>query len=294
MTGEGDVWLALNELRTGHRDEGCSRAGCVIASLSDCDLEEIFHAVVHDGSTRTTELAEVALVRPAVPVAVVGGGGSVPEGARSECPGEARRFKIGDRVVYDSESEINTELGGEYHRLGVCTVTALDGEESGQLLSFVDERGNLHDGWWADRFRAAAAQVTPEEREDDVTYFVAFRSAVGYGYRVLVLRSRIVTAADVIALTDLLATEVGSGVVPLNWIELPLPGPKTIAARPLETASSGPAPEIRSTLAPIRIDRGQPVRNGSAPAAGVPHTQPARTAGPGDRPEVPYLPRRAM
>jgi hypothetical protein len=294
MTVEGDVWLALNDLRAGHRDEGCPRAGCAIASLSDHDLEELLHAVSPDGSARMTEVAEIALMRPAIPVAVADSGGSSPDGARSDGPRRARRFKVGDRVVYDSQSEINQELGGDYQRLGVCTVTALDGEDSGQLLSFVDERGDLHDGWWADRFKTAAEEATAEEREDDVTYFVAFQSATGYGYRVLAPRPRIVTAADVMAMTDLLATDVGGGVVPLNWIELPPPGPSTASVRPPGSDSSGPPPEIRSTPAPIRIDRGHSVRNGSAPTAGAPQTQPARAAGPSDHPEVPYLPRRAM
>jgi hypothetical protein len=277
MSVEGDVWLALNDLRAGHREQGCSRTGCLIASLSDCDLEEIHRAVPQHGAARLTEPAEIVVVRPAVPE-----------------PVGARRFKVGDRVVYDSECELNAELGEDYHRLGVCTVTGLEGEDSGQLLSFVDERGTLHDGWWADRFRAAAVAAPAEERENEVTYFVAFQSAAGYGYRVLLPRPRIVTAADVVALTDVLATDVGGSVVPLNWIELPNAGPGPASARPIGPAATGSTTDTRSTLAPIRIDRGHPLRNGSGPTAGTPQPQPAWAAGPGERPEVPYLPRRAM
>jgi hypothetical protein len=199
-------------------------------------------------------------------------------------------------VVYDSEAEINEELGGDYARLGVCTVTELDGEAYRQLISFVDERGDMHDGWWADRFKAASSGAVAEDEEGDVTYFVAYRSAAGYGYRVLAPRPRIVTSADVTALTDLLATDIGGDVVPLNWIELPPPVPDPARDCPVGPSNSGYSTEIRSALAPIRIDRKKDqVATVSAPTLpGTPQPQPVRAAAPGQRPDVPYLPRRAM
>ena len=233
----------------------------------------------------------------AAQMAVVGSGESSPDGVASESEEEEPRFEVGSRVVYDPEAQVNLELEGDYAGLGICTVTAWDAAAYGQLLSFVDEHGEMHDGWWADRFKAALIEATAEDGEDDVTYFVAFWSATGYGYRVLVPRPRIVTAADVIALTDQLATEVGGDVVPLNWIELPPPLPKTTRARQVAVNNSGSSTEIRSTLAPIRIDRGNDHRvlNVSVPSTGqTPQTHPVRAAAPGERPDLPYLPRRAM
>jgi hypothetical protein len=288
MTVEDEVWLALNILRASHRDGGCQRAECAIASLYDEDLEEILHAIPHDNSARVKELeAKLATV--------VDCGQSSPEGDASEGEERRPRFNVGDRVVYDPEAQINTELD-DYTALGVCTVTALDVEGYGQLLSFVDERGDMHDGWWADRFMAAPVQATTEDGEGDVTYFVAFRSATGYGYRVLLPRPRIVTAADVIALTDLLAADVGGDVVPLNWIELPPPLPKTAQARQVAFNKGGSSTEIRSTLSAIRVDRGDDPRvlSVSVPSAGgTPQTHPDRAAA-GERADLPYLPRRAM
>jgi hypothetical protein len=197
--------------------------------------------------------------------------------------------------VYDAAAEVNEELDGDYAALGICTVTDVDEAADGQLLSFVDDRGDMHDGWWAERFKSATVEATAEPREGDVTYFVAFRSATGYGHRVLVPRPRITTAADVIALTDLLATDVGGDVVPLNWIELPTV-PKTTQERQVAATDSNSATEIRSTLAPIRIDRGndQRVLSASVPTpGGAPEVPPARAAGPSDPQELPYLPRRA-
>ena len=178
---------------------------------------------------------------------VVGSSESSPAGVISESEEEEPRFEVGSRVVYDPEAEVNLELEGDYTSLGVCTVTGLDVAAHGQLLSFVDERGDIHDGWWADRFKVAPTEATAEGGEDDVTYFVAFRSAAGYGYRVLDPRARIVTAADVVALTDLLAADVGRDVVPLNWIELPPPLPRTTRARQVAVNNSGSSTEIRST-----------------------------------------------
>ena len=229
--------------------------------------------------------------------AAVGSGESSPDGVASESGEDEPRFKVGSRVVYDPEAQVNLELEGDYAGLGICTVTAFDIAAHGQLLSFVDENGEMHDGWWADRFKAALLEETAEDGEGDVTYFVAFRSATGYGYRVLVPRRRIVTAADVLALTDLLATEVGGDVVPLNWIELPPPLPETTPARQVAVNTSGSSAEIRSTVAPIRVDRGNAHRvlNVSAPSTGqTPQTHPVRAAAPGERPDLPYLPRRAM
>jgi len=230
-------------------------------------------------------------------MAVVGSGECLPDGVTSEIEGKEPRFKVGDRVVYDPEAQINRELEGDYSSLGVCTVMALDVEAYGQLLSFVDERGDAHDGWWADRFKVAPLEAAAEDGEGDVTYFVAFRSARGYGYRVLVPRPRIVTAADVIALTDLLATDVGGDVVPLNWIELPPPLPKTTQARQVSSHDSGSSTDIRPTLAPIRIDRVNDHRVLSASVAstnGTPQTHPVRAATAGERRDLPYLPRRAI
>ena len=301
MTVEVEVWLALNNLRASHRDEGCRRAQCALASLSDQDLEEILHAIPQNSAASVGEPAEMAAGRPAlgvVPPAVmtlVAGGGSSPKAATNQSEGTGGRFKVGDRVVYDFEAEINEELGGDYARLGVCTVTELDGEGYRQLMSFVDERGDMHDGWWSDRFRAASAEEVAEEEEGDVTYFVAYRSAAGYGYRVLAPRPRIVTSADVTALTDLLATDIGGDVVPLNWIELPAPVPD-VQARQVGPDNSGFATKIRSALAPIRFDSGKDqVASVSAPTvARTSQPQPVRAAAPGERADVPYLPRRAM
>jgi hypothetical protein len=302
MTVEVEAWLALNDLRASHRDEGCRRAECALASLSDQDLEEILHAIPQHSAASVPERAEIAAGRRALGVAppavmtLVAGGESSPEATTKQSEGTEGRFKVGDRVVYDSEAEINEELGGAYARLGVCTVTELDGEAYRQLISFVDERGDMHDGWWADRFKAASTEATAEDEEGDVTYFVAYRSATGYGYRVLAPRPRIVTSADVTALTDLLATDIGGNVVPLNWIELPPPVPNAPHARPIGPGNGGLSTEIRSALAPIRVDRAKDrVVSVSAPTvAGTPQPQPVRAAAPGERPDVPYLPRRAM
>jgi hypothetical protein len=302
MTVEVEVWLALNNLRASHRDEGCRPAECALASLTDQELEEILHAIPPNSSASLKEPADIAAGRPAlgvVPPAVMtllAGGESSPEAVTQQSEGTGGRFKVGDRVVYDSEAEINEELGGDYARLGVCTVTELDGEAYRQLISFVDEHGDMHDGWWADRFKAASTEAIVEDEEGDVTYFVAYRSAAGFGYRVLAPRQRIVTSADVTALTDLLATDIGGDVVPLNWIELPPPVLDTAQARQVGPHNSGFSTEIRSALAPpIRFDRKDQVASVSARTmAGTPQPQPVRAAAPGERPDVPYLPRRAM
>jgi hypothetical protein len=119
-------------------------------------------------------------------MAEIGSGESSPDRVTSESEEEEPPFKVGDRVVYDPGAQVNEELD-DYSGLGVCTVTALDVAGYGQLLSFVDGSGDMHDGWWADRFKAAPIEATVEDEECEVTYFVAFRSATGYGYRVLVL-----------------------------------------------------------------------------------------------------------
>ena len=242
---------------------------------------------------RETMLSEATLP---VAHAVVDSGESSPYGVTSESEEEGPRFKVGDRVVYDPAAQVNKELGEDYAGLGTCTVTALDVGAHGQLLSFVDESGDIHDGWWADRFKAAPIQAPAEDGPGDVSYFVAFRSTTGYGYRVLVRPSRIVTAADVIALTDLLASDVGGDVVPLNWIELPTPLPKTTQAGQVGLNNSDSLTEIRSTLPAIPIDRGidHRVMSGSVPSTdGTPRMHPVRAAAPGERPDLPYLPRRA-
>lgn len=317
-TVDDEVWLALHSLRASHRDPGCQRAECAIASLSDQDLQEILSAiretVLDDACTeRDAAAAEIATMRPArsfegtgggvrdlvspVQMTVVGTCESSPAGVISESEEEEPRFEVGSRVVYDPEAEVNLELEGDYASLGVCTVTELDVAAHGQLLSFVDERGDIHDGWWADRFKVAPTEATAEGGEDDVTYFVAFRSAAGYGYRVLDPRPRIVAAADVVALTDSLAADVGGDVVPLNWIELPLPLPMTTQARQVAVNHRGSSTEIQSTVAPIRIDPGHDRRvlNGSIPPTGrTLQTDPVQAAAPGERPARTYLPRRAM
>ncbi len=228
---------------------------------------------------------------------VVGSCEPSPAGAISESEEEEPRFEVGSRVVYDPEAEVNLELEGDYTSLGICTVTGLDVAAHGQLLSFVDERGDIHDGWWADRFTVAPTEATAEGGEGDVTYFVAFRSAAGYGYRVLDPRPRIVAAADVVAMTDLLAADVGGDVVPLNWIELPLPLPQTTQARQVAVNKCGSSDEIPTTRAPIRIDRGHDhgVLTGSLPSTGrTLQADPVRAAAPSERLDLPYLPRRAM
>jgi len=227
---------------------------------------------------------------------LVAGAESSPEATTQQSEGTGGRFKVGDRVVYDSEAEINEDLGGDYARLGVCTVTELDGEAYRQLISFVDERGDMHDGWWADRFKVASTKAFAEDDEDDVTYFVAYRSTAGYGYRVLAPRPRIFTSADVTALTDLLAADIGGDVVPLNWIELPPPDPDTAHARQVGPDNSGFSTDLRSALAPIRFDRGkdQVASVAARTMAEAPQPQPVLAAALGERPDVPYLPRRAM
>ena len=293
MTVEDEVWLALNRLRSSHRDDGCRRAECAIASLYDEDLEEILHAFPK--STTMRPVVEAAEETPPV-LAVVGTCESSTDGTESESEEIEPRFEVGSRVVYDPEAQVNLELGGDYASLGICTVTALDVAAYGQLLSFVDERGDLHDGWWAERFKAASPEATAEDGDSDVTYFVAFRSAAGYGYRVLGPHPRIVAAADVIALTDLLAADVGGDLVPLNWIELRPHPPSAVQTRQVGFGSSGSSTETRSTLAPIRIDRGHDHRvlNGSVPATGrTLQTDPVRAAASGTA-DLPYRPRRAM
>jgi len=302
MTVEVEVWLALINLRASHRDEGCRRAECALGSLTDRELEEILRAIPQNSSASVNKPSKIAAGRPAsrvVPAAImnlVAGGESPPEATTQQSEGTSGRFRVGDRMVYDPEAEINEELGGDYSHLGLCTVTALDGEENRQLVSFVDVRGDVHDGWWADRFKAASTEPIVEDEEGHVVYFVAYRSAAGYGYRVLDPRPRIVTSADVTAVTDLLATDIGGDVVPLNWIELPPPAPDTAEARQIGPDRSGSSTDIRSALAPLRIGRGKDhVASVSArTTAGTPQPQPVWTAALGQRSDVPYLPRRAM